>query len=318
MRTKSRIRLGLAAAAVVLAAPALPQSMPPDRLPPRKFELVSAEVVVPFELVKGRPVVPVRIDGKGPFPFVLDTGAGGTVLEAELAKELALSVLGEARIGDPIQPHAIAAKQVEIQPLSVGGAAFSKYAATAMETTGFSEYLGARGVLGMPVFAELLLTIDYGKSEVRISRGELPSPDEKEVLAYRADPHGTIRVPITVGTTTLDADLDSGSPGGVSLPEEYMEKLSLEGKPVEIGRARTVNSEFVVHGATLRGALTIGSFRLEHPQLRFHALPPNLGGDLLRRFALTIDQKNRRIRFHETAIPDETPAPAPAATSTSG
>jgi len=318
MLTMSTLRLGLAVAALAAAAPETSEPVRPDSRPPEPIELPSPEVVVPFESVKGRPVVPVRIGEKGPFPFVLDTGAGGTVIEADLARELGLAVLGDARIGDPIHPHAVAAKQVQVESLSLGDARFSRFAATAMENSGFSQHLGARGVLGMPIFAELLLTLDYGKSQVRIARGDLPSADGKEVLAYAPGAHGTIRVPIMVGTVGLDADLDSGSPAGLSLLEEYMEKLPLEAKPVEIGRARTINSEFVIRGATLRGALAIGSFRLENPPLRFHALPPNLGGELLRRFALTIDQRNRRIRFHETDASARAvdSGPPPAAPST--
>ena len=268
--------------------------------PPEKAELAAAEVVAPFELVKGRPVVQVGIGGKGPFPFVLDTGAGGTVIEAELARELALPVFGETRIGDPIQPHGIAAKRVRMERISIGGAAFSGVPATAMEKAGFSEHLGARGVLGMPVFRNLLLTIDNGRGEIRIARGELPEPDGKEVLSYRQVFGGTFQIPIRVGPLELGADLDSGSPAGLSLPNDYMEKLPLEGKPVEVGRARTVSSEFVVHGATLSGALAIGGFRIEKPDLRFNALPvANIGNEILRRFALTIDQQNRRVRFRE-------------------
>ncbi|MGH9369032.1 MAG: retropepsin-like aspartic protease [Thermoanaerobaculia bacterium] len=269
----------------------------PDRSPER-VELASPEVVAPLQMVRSRPVVDVTIDGKGPFPFVLDTGAAGTVLGADLVKELELPVVGQVRIGDPINPRAIAAKQVRIDRLAVGGATFSGMVATSMENSGFQEHLGARGVLGMPVFAELLLTLDFGRSEVRVGRGELPVPDGKQVISYHAGHGGTIRVPITVGSIALAADLDSGSPRGLSLPSAYMDELPLEGKPVEVGRARTVNSEFVVYGATLKGAVKIGGHSVESPALHFNALPAaNLGNEVLGRFTITIDQTNRRIRF---------------------
>ena len=268
---------------------------------PNRVELASPEVVVPLRMEKGRPVVEVGIDGKGPFPFILDTGAGGTVLGSDLARELALPEAGETRIGDPIHPHAITAKRVRIGRLTLGGATFSDMTATSMENPSLREHLGARGVLGLPVFAELLLTLDFGRGEVRIGRGQLPSPDGKDVIACRPGFGGTIRVPITVGPLELEADLDSGSPAAVSLPDEYMDRLPLEGKPVEVGRARTVTSEFVVYGATLKGAVQIGGHRIENPVLRFNRLPvSNVGSEVLRRFAITIDQKGRRIRFAES------------------
>jgi hypothetical protein len=161
----------------------------------------------------------------------------------------------------------------------------------------------------MPLFGEILLTLDYSEGQLRIARGELPDPDGKEVLGFQRA-HG-IRVPITVGPVTIDADVDTGSPAAVSLPEEYMEKLPLEGKPVQVGKARTVTAEFPVYGATLKGAVQIGAHRLENPSLRFNRLPnANLGGEVLGRFAITIDQRNRRIRFTEKP---SGPAAAPTA-----
>ena len=276
---------------------------------PKHIELATPQAAVAMHIEKGRPVVDVMVNGKGPFPFVLDTGAGGTVLGGDLVQELGLPTVGEVRIGDPINPHGLAAKQVRIDRLAIGGLTLSDTSATAVENSGFREHLGARGVLGMPLFAELLLTIDYSGHEVRIARGDLPDPDGKEILAFRQD--HSIHVPITVASVAIDADLDTGSPGAVSLPEEYMEKLPLEGKPVQVGKARTVTAEFPVYGATLKGAVQIGGHRLENPSLRFNRLPnANIGGEVLGRFAITIDQKNRRIRFAEK---EHGPAAAPTA-----
>ena len=291
-----------------LIAPALaagqPMSHPDER--PAKVELASSNVVVPIRMEKGRPVVEVSIDGKGPFPFVLDTGAGGTVLSGELTKELGLPVVGEVQIGDPIHPQSISAKQVRIDRLQIGAASFSGLRATSMENSGFQEHLGARGVLGMPVFSELLLTLDCGRGEIRVARGELPEPDGKQVVALQPG-HG-IRVPITVGTVDLVADLDSGSPASISLLHKYMDELPLEGKPVEVGHARTVSAEFAVYGATLKGDVKIAGYNLERPALRFNDLPfANIGSEVLKRFAVTIDQKTGRIEFREN------PAAPPAA-----
>jgi hypothetical protein len=293
----------LLALAVGLPASLFGQS-PPDLADrkPEKVELASPEVVVPMEIVKGRPVIEVSIGGKGPFKFVLDTGASGTVLGSELVKELALPESGEVRMGDPINPHAISAKQVKLDRLSLGGATFSGMTATSMDRMALEQHLGARGILGMPAFSDLLLTIDFARREVRIARGELPAADGKDIVAYEQAHGALIRVPITVASIEIAADLDSGSPSGVSLPDAYMEKLPLEGKPVEVGRARTVNSEFVVRGATLKGSVRIGGHVLESPELRFNALPvANVGSQVLARFTITIDQKNRRIRFVSAA-----------------
>jgi aspartyl protease len=284
---------GTLPAGLLLAQPA---SHPDER--PQGVELAASEIGVPIRMESGRPVVEATIEGKGPYSFILDTGAGGTVLSSELVKALGLPIVGEMQIGDPIHPQGITAKQVRIGRLVIAGATFSGLIATSMEKSGFSEHLGVRGVLGMPLFSDLLLTLDCGHSEIRIARGELPEPDGKGILALQPG-HG-IRVPITVGNLDLVADLDSGSPAGISLPNRYMDELPLDGKPVEIGRARTVTSEFAVYGATLRGSVRLAGYRLEKPALRFNGLPfPNIGSEVLKRFAVTIDQKTRRVQFRE-------------------
>jgi hypothetical protein len=267
---------------------------------PVRVELESPEVIVPLELVKNRPVLDVTIEGKGPFPFVLDTGAGGTVIDRELAEELELPVTGETRVGDPISPQHSTARRVHIERFEIGGATFFGVTAASIGHAMFHQHLGARGILGMPLFADLLLTLDYGGGSVSIGRGELSATDCKECLSYNARPYGLFRVPITVGAVELEAELDSGSPAGVSLPNGYMDALPLEGKPVEVGRARTVNSEFIVHGAILDGEVRIGGHSLERPDLRFNALPfANIGNEVLCHFVITIDQKSRRIRLRE-------------------
>ena len=265
--------------------------------PPARVELAGAEVVVPMPLFNDRPVVEVRVDGKGPFPFVVDTGAAGTVLEEELATELGLAKTGSVRIGDPLKPHSIPASQVRIERLDIGDASFFGVGATSIAGSGFASHLGARGVLGMPLFADLLLTLDYARGELTMARGELPAPDGREVLALERGPHGTLRVPLKIADVAVEADLDSGSPAGINLPEKLEKQLPLEGSPVEIGRARTVSSEFVMRGARLAGAVELGGHRIENPRLRFSALPANVGFDVLCRFAMTLDQKAGRIRF---------------------
>src|SRR5690349_13260648 len=52
---------------------------------------------VTFRLAGGaQPLIllPVHVNGHGPFDFILDTGAGTSLLSTELAKQVALKILG--------------------------------------------------------------------------------------------------------------------------------------------------------------------------------------------------------------------------------
>lgn len=62
-----------------------------------RFAYKAKSFVLPFELLNGRHIgVKVRINGKGPFLFVLDTGFGGNiVVSSEVARSLNLKQSGE-------------------------------------------------------------------------------------------------------------------------------------------------------------------------------------------------------------------------------
>jgi hypothetical protein len=154
-----------------------------------------------------------------------------------------------------------------------------------------------RGVLGNPLFADRLLTLDLGKGEVRIEQGELPpAPD---VVTYEPSEGGVFRIPIAIGKLQLDAAIDSGSPSGLALPKRYAEQLPLITPLAEVGRGRTVNSEFIVYSATVDAPVRIGVNTFERPVVAFNDVLPGalFGRAILEQIVLTIDQKNRRIRF---------------------
>lgn len=70
-------------------------------LPDPIIQLGAEHTTLPMVLRDGRPIVELQINGTGPYAFILDTAAEGTVLSQELAKSLRLPVQGSARIGAP-------------------------------------------------------------------------------------------------------------------------------------------------------------------------------------------------------------------------
>ena len=50
---------------------------------------------VPFTLIDHRVFVPVEIDGRGPYSFIVDTGSAGETVNARLAAEMHPTPVGE-------------------------------------------------------------------------------------------------------------------------------------------------------------------------------------------------------------------------------
>jgi hypothetical protein len=151
----------------------------------------------------------------------------------------------------------------------------------------------------------LLVTFDYAGDRIVLAGGALPEPDGKTVLAYEA-PMGIPVLPITIAGQVFEAHLDTGAPSGISVPLESAETLPLEARPVEAGKARTVNSEMTLYTATLKGNAQLGGFTFENPELTFNDKLPfvNIGSGLLSRFTMTLDRENKRLRL----VPNEVEA----------
>ena len=303
------IRFRAAATLLALvAAPALAYDAPkhagepPERVRPLKTT-IAAPVEVPMGSMAGRPTIDVMIDGKGPFRFLVDTGAGTTVINQDLAKELGLAIIDTTRIGDPMNPNAIKADVVQVPTMTIGDARFETFAAASWDR-GYLIRAGEtnppRGVIGFPVFRELLVTFDYVDKKLRLAPGSLPKADGKSVIPYDA-PMGIPEFTVNVGGVDVTTHLDTGSGGFYSVPKRYLEKLKFKGPLEEVGRARTVNTEMVLKGAELDGTLSLGQFAWEKPFVIVSDELPmgNLGGQALASFAITFDQRAQAMKFEQ-------------------
>src|SRR5260370_1090191 len=97
------------------------QHLPADAPSAQKTELPAGGSSVPMGDLGGRPIVDVNINGKGPYRFILDTGASMTVISDDLKDELALP----AGASNAHTPDGASASLVRIDSLRVGDAALT-------------------------------------------------------------------------------------------------------------------------------------------------------------------------------------------------
>lgn len=272
---------------------------------------LAAPVTIPMSLAgHEKPVVEARVNGKGPFRFFLDTCAGGMVVDASLARELDLPETGRTRIGDPTDSRRIDAAAVRIDSLTLAGAEFHDLPAVAWDRSKlYSAADAPRGVIGFPVFRDCLLTLDYPASTVTIAPGALPACDGREIVPITIE-RDIPSIALTVAGHTMSAHVDSGSMGGLNIPERLAEGLKFKSPPEVVGRARTVSSEFDVKRAVLEGAVTLAAHSFENPEVSLNgALPsPVVGTQFLSPFRVTFDQANARARFERTGAANAAPA----------
>lgn len=268
---------------------------------PDRVELAGREAVFPMGSFGGRPVVDVRIDGMGPYRFVFDTGASGNAVSKSLVETLKLESAGKAKVhtggGRDEDVDLLRARRIEVGE----GAAVAGTVLAAIDLSRvFPGPADPVGVLSAGLFRGYLVTFDYPGARIVIQPGDLPPANGADVLAF--DPGRRLPgIHITIADVAIEADLDSGSGRALVLPSSYAAKIPVEGPLTDAGTAKLVNREIALKRGEVRGSLRIGRWTFDRPSVLFADEAPgaNVGYEILRRFAVTLDRKNGRLRLDE-------------------
>jgi len=254
-------------------------------------------------------VVPVTLNGAGPYPFVLDTGAPESVVDSALARSLDLPVTGRAQLGSPLGSGTLSVDRVNLSAVEVAGLRLADQPAALMDLAGLLPGDDApRGVLSYRVFDGYRVHLDLAAARVRVLPGAL-SPDVERVTEYAGD---IPEVPVDVAGQRIAVHLDTGSPSALTLPLAAAAALPLASEPRVVGRGRTAGGEFEVYAAPLQGSVRVGPLELVNPRIGFvpGASIGNIGARLLNRLAVTLDPANRRVLLEPSTAP-AAPPPGP-------
>src|SRR6266699_193335 len=142
-------------------------------------------IIVPFELLKsGHMAVQVKVNGKGPYRLIFDTGAPITLLNNKVAKEAGL-LKGMSR---PVFSLFGSMGETTIKTLEVGDVKAHDVAAIVMDHPTvklMATKLGPiEGIVGFPFFARYAMTVDYqAKTLTFVPSGYKPPDVMKGMIA---------------------------------------------------------------------------------------------------------------------------------------
>jgi Aspartyl protease/PDZ domain len=165
----------------------LPSSASVAQAPPEKTEEKKADdkpVVVPFELLKSRHIaVEVKVNGKGPYRLIFDTGAPTNLINSKLGKEAGVLKKDDKGPGLPLFGM-VGARTIDT--LEVGGVKLEKVPVMVMDhptVSAISKALGPiDGIIGFPFFARYKTTIDYQKKELTFTPNGYVPGDAMQAL----------------------------------------------------------------------------------------------------------------------------------------
>jgi hypothetical protein len=255
---------------------------------------------IPMQIDGGMPTIELMVNGKGPFVFGIDTGAqGGARIDSSLLEKLALKPSGQVQATDGSGRNPQMAEMVTLESVEIGGLRFADVTAGSRNYRKSPRPLNVDGILGLSVFAEYLVTLDFPAKVLRIEKGELPKADGAEILDYKSK-GGIPLLELSVGSTKIDAHLDSGNAiGAFVLPTAFAEKLTRASEPVVVGRARSASGEMEIKQMRVKDVIRLGRHEFPDATVTYPALSDigNVGAKTLSQFVVTFDQQHERVRL---------------------
>lgn len=165
------------------AALAVPTANARPDDPPTQKKLDAKPIVVPFELLQSRHMaVQVKVNGKGPFRLVFDTGAPMNLITNKLAKEAGVVSDKNKGSGSLFGSRG----QFVLDSLEVGDAKVEKIATMVVDHPTLSAIAAVvgplEGIVGFTFFGRYKMTIDYQKKEMTlIPNGFVPGNSMEEL-----------------------------------------------------------------------------------------------------------------------------------------
>ena len=270
-------------------------------------------VGVPFEFLRNEIIVQVKVNGKGPFNMMLDTGTDPSAVDLATAKELGLKL---SSAGGPVSGGGTdrnLAYETRFPLLEVGALTAKNIRALAIDLSKVGERLGKplHGVLGHSLLNGRIVQFDYPNHVVRFySQSPFPkaareaNTPKRTVLSFRYDDNVLID-DVYVNGKKMVGNLDTGSSGSFNLTPAAISYLGLE---EEVSRARVSTSVGYNNVSENREGkvsnVTIGGISVDAPSVIFFGKGTgrdkepwgvNIGNVFLKDFLVTIDYRSKLV-----------------------
>ena len=285
------LRLVFAAglALLALAAPASPTTLRFDR-----GSLAPGQNAVPGRLVSNLLLVEGSVGGAGPYYFLVDTGSSVTLV----SDRIAATVPGfRPNVGlAPVQVISAAGGatllgSITVPSIELGGTGFATVRAAVYDFVDLSNHLGVTvdGILGFPVFRDVLLTLDYPRSRVVLSP-RFPARAIPGIAVPFALEDGTRPIiNVELGAATFMALIDSGSNLPFTLNATGLNP-SFKYGPRTGPLVATLSGDAPRQIGRLAATLVLGTVEIREPRVMLTDQLPTIGAEILRHFTLTFDQ----------------------------
>jgi len=288
-------------------------SMPAPPPPDYAFAPGKTSTTVPFELINNHIYVQAKLNGKGPFRLLCDTG-GANIVTPDLAQKLGLKTEGALQgrgVGEKSEDVAL----TKVEKVQVGDVAVDNqvFAVFPLATFARVEGVSSSGLIGYEVFKRFVVRVDYENSLLTFTDPAVFTYTGKgTVVPFVFNAH-IPQVDGSIDGIPGKFDIDSGSRASLDLLAPFAEKHQLKDRYAAKVEAVT---GWGVGGAarsqvTRAKELRLGDVRVVSPvtelslQKQGAFVDPyvagNVGAGVLKRFNITFDYRSQKLFFEPNA-----------------
>jgi predicted aspartyl protease len=253
----------VACAIGVLPALALAAKPPPPTARPAAGALTRRDR-------QGRIIAPVMIDGKGPFRFLVDTGANGSMVTPALVQALGLTPVQDTNERVEGITGTEQLPWVPIKSLRIGDIVKHNLRLP----IGYSPVLaGLDGILGLAGFGAVRVVVNFHHNRVIIDRSSAGAPPGFLDIQARRTPGGLLVIPARVGDVPVAAVIDTGATatlGNSALRQALMRDAAKKAGSAEIFGVTRQTSE---GGISASPTIYLGPAAIAHLAIVYSDIP---------------------------------------------
>jgi membrane-associated protease RseP (regulator of RpoE activity) len=275
----------------------------------------AAQTSFPFKLINNHIFADVKVNGKGPYQFIFDTG-GVNLLTPPLTKELGLEAQGHMQGNGAGDGH-MDVQLTKVSLLQLGDATVKDqiFAQIPLESMGAIEGVDMPGMVGFETFRRFVTRIDYGARTITLIKPEAFDPKTAGTPVPIKFDGNTIEAPATYdgvpGTFTIDTGARSSLILNTPFVAAHAQFAKYAGTPVAV-------TGWGIGGPTkshvIRGHdLVLGGQRIDAPVVLLSTATKgadsdasqsgNIGGGTLKRFVVTLDYAHNTMYLKPVTQP---------------
>ncbi|TGE06498.1 hypothetical protein EU556_16830 [Hymenobacter fodinae] len=315
-----RIRAGWLRLSLLLACCLCSGVQRPALAQPGPFSLVATQekkVRIPVFMQRNLVIIPLRLNGQGPFNFLLDTGINTSLItDASLRQQLRLRpkqrfLVSGAGEEEPLEAFLVDSVQVELKNIACPALSLLLLSNDVLNLSGYVG-MPIHGLLGADIFRSFVVEINPVEQEVVFHQPEdYRAPRGRRWAQIPLDMEGNktyVTLPVTLNdslTLPLKLVLDTGAGHALSLETTSDKQLKLPAQHLRTQLGRGLNG--YINGYLGRVTeLRLGRYRVPSLLTSFPDAADvaqradvfrngNLGFELLKRFMIVIDYTHNRL-----------------------